>query len=236
MAALTSSVPSSLASEYKATNAWLTQDSNPTGKGPVTTGPSEEFSDPANGTATVDVNQSPFGWQEGPELAVQAPDYFYESSFPHMGPWPSLPEAHDGKEAFGTIPEDGIVAAGSYRVPPKIQGLAQTQAHLPGHDRHSQDVDSHGWEQMTPSGRVAVRQGWHQDYPGVENFWPVTQPNQARSRTAVGGNQNVGGVVAQYGDLASSGGNQVYEAPAPPATSSQPVPVAESGTIPQWGF
>ena len=57
MAALASAVAPSLASEYAPKNAWLTQDTtNPTGKGPVTTGPSETFSDPVNGTAPVSLN------------------------------------------------------------------------------------------------------------------------------------------------------------------------------------
>lgn len=236
MAALASSVAPSLASEYTPGNAWLTQDvTNPAGKGPVSTGPSEPVDDPANGTAAVDLNTSPLDWTE-PELAVQAPDYFSESAFPHMGPWPSLPEEGQGKEPFGTLVPDGITPAGSYKVPPKVTGLAQSKALLPGHDRHSQDVDTAGWEQYTPTGRVAVRQGWKQYYPGVDNFWPVTQPNLARARTARGGNQEIHGVVAQYGDLASSGGNTAYEPPQPPAVSQQPAAAAGAGTIPQWGF
>jgi hypothetical protein len=235
VASLPSSVAPSLASEYTPGNAWLTQDtSNPTGKGPVTTGPSEALDDPVNGTATVDLNASPIDWTE-PELVTSAPDYFSESAFPHAGPWPSLPEEPTGKEPFGTLVPDGITPAGFYKVPPKVEGFAQSKALLPGHDRHSQDVDTAGWEQYTPSGRTAVRQGWQQDYPGVDNFWPVTQPNLARTRTAMGGNQSVGGVVAQYGDLASSGGNTAYEPPSPPAVSQQPA-AAGSGAIPQWGF
>ena len=31
-----------------------------------------------------------------------------------------------------------------------------------------------------------MRQGWKQHYPGVDNWWPVTQPNLARTRTAHG--------------------------------------------------
>lgn len=236
MAALPSSLPPSLASAYTPDDAWLTQDtSNPTGKGPVSTGPSEAFSNPVNATAPVALNPPQVDWTES-ELAVQPPDYFSESAFPHMGPWPQLPEQHDGKEPFGTLPPDGITPIGSYKVPPKIEGLAQHKAMLPGHDRHSQDTDTAGWEQYTPSGRTAVRQSWQQDYPGVEDFWPVTQPNQARTRTAVGANQRVGATVAQYGDLASSGGNTAYESPQPPAVSSQPEPPAAGSTIPQWGF
>jgi hypothetical protein len=236
VAALSSSVAPSLASEYAPSNAWLTQDvTSPTGKGPVTTGPSETVDDPANGTAAVALNTSPLDWTE-PELAEQAPDWFYESAFPHAGPWPSLPEEGQGKEPFGTLPDDGITPIGSYKVPPKIEGLAQSKALLPGHDRHSQDVDTAGWEQYTPSGRVAVRQGWEQNYPGVDNFWPVTQPNLSRTRVARGANQSIGGVVAQYGDLASSGGNTAYEPPQPPAVSQQPAAAAGAGTIPQWGF
>jgi hypothetical protein len=236
MAALQSSVAPSLASEYAPSNAWLTQDTtNPTGKGPVSTGPVEPISDPANGTAPVSLNASPLDWSE-PELAEQAPDYFYESAFPHAGPWPDLPEEGQGKEAFGTLPDDGITPIGYYKVAPEIEGLAQTRALLPGHDRHSQDVDTAGWEQYTPSGRVAVRQHWEQDYPGVDNFWPVTQPNLARARVARGGDQNVGGVVAQYGDLANSGGNTAYEPPVPPAVTTQQPAAAGAGTIPQWGF
>lgn len=235
MTAVPSSVSPSLASAYAPSNAWLTQDTtDPTGKGPVTTGPTEPISDPVNGTAAVDLSTSPLDWQE-PELAEQAPDYFAESAFPHMGPWPGLPEEGQGKEPFGTLPDDGITPAGYFKVAPEIEGLAQSRALLPGHDRHSQDVDSAGWEQYTPSGRTAVRQGWQQFYPGVDNFWPVTQPNVARSRTAAGANQEVAGVVAQYGDLASSGGNTAYEPPAPPATSTQPAEQG-AGSIPQWGF
>lgn len=235
MAAVPSSLQPSLASAYQPTSAWLTQDTtDPTGKGPVTTGPVEAISDPVNGTAPVDLNASPLDWQEA-ELAEAPPDYFYESAFPHAGPWPGIPEKDDGKEPFGTLPPDGVTPAGSYKVPPKITGLAQRKALHPGHDRHSQDVDSAGWEQYTPSGRTAVVQYWEQDYPGVENFWPVTTPSLARTRMALGGNQEIGGVVAQYGDLASSGGNTAYEPPAPPATSTLP-PSAGGATIPQWGF
>lgn len=235
MAAVPSSITPSLASAYAPTNAWLTQDTtNPTGKSPVTTGPTEPISDPVNGTAAVDLNPGQFDWTE-PELAEQAPDYFAESAFPHAGPWPAVPEESQGKEPLGTLPDDGITPAGFYRVPPKIEGLAQFKALLPGHDAHSQDTDNAGWDQYTPSGRTAVRQSWNQYYPGVDNFWPLTQPNGARTRTAFGANQEVGGVVAQFGDLASSGGNTAYEPPAPPATSTQAAD-SSAGMIPQWGF
>lgn len=237
MAALAPAVPPSLTSAYAPTNAWLTQDTtDPTGKGPVSTGPSEAVSDPANGTAPVALNDSPLDWQE-PELAEQAPDFFFQSAFPHAGPWPSLPEEGTGKEPFGTLPDDGITPIGSYRVPPKGEGFAVTKALLPGHDRHSQDTDTAGWEQYAPSGRVAARQGWVQHYPGVENFWPVTQSNIARAHSAKGGNQEIHGVVAQYGDLANSGGNTAYEPPAPPSVSSQAAePAAAGAVVPQWGF
>ena len=226
---------SSLASEYAPNNAWLTQDTtNPTGKGPVTTGPVEAIDDPVNGTAPVALDPSPLDWTE-PELAEQAPDYFYESAFPHAGPWPSLPEESQGKEPFGTLPDDGITPVGSYKVPPEIEGLEQSRALLPGHDRHSQDTDTAGWEQYTPSGRMATRQGWVQIYPGVDNWWPVTQANQARTRTAQGGDQSINGVVAQYGDLSNSGGNVAYEPPPPPAVSTQQ-PTSGSGSFPTWGF
>lgn len=235
MAAVPSSITPSLASAFAPTNAWLTQDTtNPTGKSPVTTGPSEPISDPVNGTAAVAVNPGQFDWTE-PELAEQAPDYFAESAFPHAGPWPAVPEESQGKEPLGTLPDDGITPAGFYRVPPKIEGLAQFKALLPGHDAHSQDTDNAGWDQYTPSGRTAVRQSWNQYYPGVDNFWPLTQPNGARTRTAFGANQEVGGVVAQFGDLASSGGNTAYEPPAPPATSTLAAD-SSAGMIPQWGF
>lgn len=232
----TPSLPPSLASAYAPANAWLTQDTtDPTGKVPVTTGPVEPVSDPVSGTAPVALNPSPLPWQE-PELAEGAPDYFAESAFPNAGPWPAVPEESQGKEPLGTLPPDGITPAGYYRVPPQIQGLAQHKALLPGHDAHSQLTDTAGWDQYTPSGRVAVRQSWEQDYPGVENFWPVTQPNLARARTAMGGNQEVAGVVAQYGGLASSGGNTAYEAPAPPAVTTQQTAAEPASTIPQWGF
>jgi hypothetical protein len=236
MAAVPPSVAPSLASAYTPTNAWLTQDTtNPTGKGPVSTGPGAAVSDPANGTATVALNASPIDWTE-PELTEAPPDYFAESAFPHAGPWPGIPEKDDGKEPFGTAPADGITPAGFYKVPPKIEGLAQYKALLPGHDAHSQDTDTSGWDQYTPSGRTAVRQSWRQDYPGVDNFWPVTQPNLARTRTARGANQEVHGVVAQYGDLESSGGSLVYEAAAPPPVTTQQPASSSAGTIPNWGF
>jgi hypothetical protein len=236
VAAVASSLAPSLASAYTPTSAWLAQDTaNPTGKGPVTTGPTEAISDPVNGTAPVALVPSQLDWPE-PELAEQAPDYFAESAFPHMGPWPSLPEESDGKEPFGTLPADGITPTGFYKVPPEITGLSQHRAFLPGHDAHSQDTDTAGWEQYTPSGRTAVRQSWWQAYPGVDNFWPLTQPNPARTRTAMGANQKVGGVVAQYGGLANSGGNQAYEPPAPPAVSTEPQGGGGTATIPTWGF
>jgi hypothetical protein len=235
MAALTTSVAPSLTSEYAPNNAWLVQDKNPTGKGPVSTGPSETISDPVDGTAPVALNAPVIDWQE-PELTVEAPDYFSESAFPHAGPWPGLPAEGQGKEPFGTLPDDGITPIGSYKIPPKVEGFAQHKAMLPGHDAHSQDTDQYGWNQYTPSGRVAVRQSWEQDYLGVQPFWPITQPNLARTRTAMGGNQNVSGIVAEYGDLANSGGNTAYEAPMPPEVSTQQPESTTGNIIPQWGF
>lgn len=236
MAAVPSSVAPSLASAYAPGNAWLAQDTaNPTGKGPVTTGPAEAIDDPVNGTAPVALSPSPLDWTE-PELAAQAPDYFYESAFPNAGPWPALPEEGTGKEPFGTLPPDGITPAGSYRVPPEIEGLEQSRALLPGNDAHSQDTDTAGWDQYTPSGRIAVRQGWVQEYPGVDNWWPVTAANQAPVRLARGGNQEIHGTVAQYGDLANSGGNTAYETPGLPAVTTQQPAAAEAATIPTWGF
>ena len=234
MAALASALAPSLASEYQVNNSWITQDANPTGKNPISTGPVEPIDDPVNGTATVDLSPSPFNWVE-PELASAAPDYFYESAFSHAGPWPSLPEAYDGKEPFGTIPADGITPAGYYKIPPKLEGLAQTETFVPGHDRHSQDVDNAGWQQLTPSGRTGVRQYWAQHYPGVDNFWPVTQPNQARVKVALGGNQEINGVVAEYGGIYGSGGNTAYTTPEPTPTTTQ-APNPGSSSIPQWGF
>jgi hypothetical protein len=234
MAALSTSVAPSLASEYAPSAAWLTQDANPTGKGPVTTGPSEAINDPRNGTAAVGLNASPLDWTE-PELTGQAPDYFAESAFPHAGPWTPLPETWNGKEAFGTLPDDGIMPIGYYKVPETAHGFAHTEQLHPGHDRHSQDVDTAGWEQYTPSGRVAVRQGWKQHHHGVDNWWPVNQPNLARAKPARGGDQMIHGAVATYGDLANSGGNTAYEPPVPPAVTSVPA-AAGAGAIPQWGF
>ena len=236
MAAVPSSVAPSLASAYQPSDQWLSQSADPTGKGPVSTGPSEPISDPVNGTAPVDLNPSPLQWQ-GPELAEQPPDYFYESVFPRSGPWPELsPEAGDGKEAFGTLPDDGIIPAGYFRRPLAAEGFAQRETLAPGHDRHSQDTDTYGWEQYTPSGRTAVRQYWGQDHLGVEDWWPVTQPNQSRVHVAAGGNQSIGGVVATYGDIANSGGNTVMEPQQPAAVTPQPAGPSGAGTIPQWGF
>jgi hypothetical protein len=226
----------SLASDYQVNNSWLTNDtSNPTGKGPVTTGPTEPISDPANGTAPVALNPSPFGWQES-ELAEQAPDYFSESAFPHAGPWPGIPEEWNGKEPFGTLPDDGITPIGYYKVPPKVTGFVHNKELYPGHDRHSQDVDDAGWEQYTPSGRTAIRQDWEQSgYYGVDYYWPTTQPTYAPVRIARGGNQEINGSVAEYGGIYNSGGNTAYTEPTPPATTTIPVNQGTS-TIPQWGM
>src|SRR5487761_1396170 len=101
MAAVPSSLTPSLASAYAPANTWLTQDTtDPTGKGPVTTGPSGAVSDPVSGTAPVPLNPPHAGFSEGP---VQAPDYVAESAFPHAGPWPELPATATGKEPFGTL-------------------------------------------------------------------------------------------------------------------------------------
>lgn len=237
MGALPPSVAPSLASAYTVTNAWLTQNvTDPTGKGPVQTGPVEPISDPVNATAPVGLNGFPLDWSE-PELTEAPPDYFAESSFPHAGPWPGIPDAPDGKEPFGTLPDDGITPRGFYKIPPKIEGLAQRETLHPGHDRHSQDVDNAGWEQYTPTGRQpAVVQYWEQHYPGVDNFWPVTQPNMALHKQAIGGNQAVGGTVAEYGGLANSGGNTAYEPGAPAPVTTVPPGPAAAGAIPQWGF
>lgn len=233
MAAVPPSVTPSLASAYTPANAWLVQDTtSPTGKGPVSTGPAAAVDEAVSGTAAVALNP-PGPYESG--LPLAAPDYFAESLFPNAGPWPALPAEGQGKEPFGTLPPDGITPAGSYKVPPKITGLAQTKALLPGHDAQAQVTSTEGWDQYLPSGRTAVRQGWEQNYPGVQNWWPVTTPNAARTRTAIGGDQEIAGVVAQYGDLASSGGDTAYDTPPPPATSTQPAAAGQS-TIPQWGF
>ena len=245
MAALTSSLAPSLASEYAPANGWLTLTTNPTGKGPVTTGPSEAISDPRNGTAPVDLNPPAFSpGNLDAEFAVQAPDYLDTPATPLVGPWPPIPAygfrerepLGDGKEPFGELPLDGIDIPGYYKVPEDAEGFAFTEQVHPGHDRHGRQVtDDAGWEQYTPSGRVAVRQLWKQHYPGVDPFWPLTQGHPARSKPARGANQMVHGVVAQYGDLANSGGSTVYEAPPPAAMTTQP-PATGVVPIPQWGF
>src|ERR1700733_8722373 len=213
MATPAAALAPSLASAYAPNASWLTQDTtNPTGKGPVSTGPSGGISDAVNGTAPVDLNVPPGGFDDGPQ---QAPDYFAESAFPHMGPWPELPAEPDGKEPFGTLPPDGITPAGFYKVPPVIEGLTQSRALLPGHDAHSQLTDNAGWDQYTPTGRTAVRQGWVQKYLGVNFFWPVTQPNLAKTRIAAGGDQNVGGVVAEDGGPSAGGRHNADEGPPP---------------------
>jgi hypothetical protein len=236
MAATPAAVQPSLASEYVPAGTWLTQDTtNPTGKGPVTTGPVEPLEVARSGTAPVPLNPPVLDWNEA-EFAAQSPDFIIEPVNPHAGPWPAVPEESQGKEPFGTLIPDGIEPKGYYRVPPEITGLYQTKALLPGHDRHSQDVDNAGWEQYTLTGRVAARQGWWQNYLGVEDFWPITQPNLAKAKVAMGANQMVHGVVAQYGDLSNSGGDIAYEPAPPPPVSTQPPIPAGPGTIPQWGF
>ena len=220
MAALTASVAPSLASEYAPSNGWLTQDTNPTGKGPVTTGPVEPLDNPVDGTAAVTVNPPVIDWAEPDELAEQAPDYFAESAFPHAARGRRSPSSRTARRHSARCPMTASPRPGSIRSPRRSWGSA-VQGALPGHDAHSQDTDTAGWDQYTPSGRTAVRQSWAQYHPGVDNFWPVTQPNHgagpdgggARTRTSAG-------VVAQYGDLASSGGDVAYEAPAPGPTYS----------------
>ena len=235
MASLTGALAPSLASAFAPDSSWLTQNvTSPAGKGPVTTGPSEVVDDPVNGTAPVALNPPEIDWQES-ELTVQAPDYLATPADPNAGPWPALPDRFDGKEPFGQLPPDGIQTRGEYKIPPRVEGLVQHQALLPGHDAHAQLTDTAGWQQITPSGRTAKRQSWWQQYLGVDFFWPITQPNPARTRPARGGDQAVHGVVAQYGDLANSGGNQAYEPPAPPPVSTA-LPEAAAATIPQWGF
>ena len=100
MAAVAPSLAPSLASEYAPSRAWLAQDANPTGKGPVATGPPGAVADPVNGTAPVALNAPQLDGWTGPELAVQAPDYFAESAFPHAGPWPGVPEESHGQGAI----------------------------------------------------------------------------------------------------------------------------------------
>ena len=239
MAALPSSLQPSLASAYQpVSNDWLKQDvTDPTGKGPARTGPVEDIADPRNGTAPVDLNPFPVpGAGDGGELAEAPPDYFCESAFPHAGPWPGVPDAYDGKEPFGTLPDDGITPRGYYKIPPVIEGLAQRAPRFPGHDRHSQDVDGAGWEQYTPSGRTATVRYWEQHYPGVDNWWPRSQPNMAIRPQAIGGNQSIGGVVAEYGGLANSGGSTALPEPSPAPVTQLPPGAQAATTIPTWGF
>lgn len=234
----TPSVPPSLASEYAPDNGWLAIDTtavSQTGKGPVTTGPVEAISDPRNATAPVQLNPRELPGP-GDEFAVQAPDYLREPVNPLAGPWTPLPEKWDGKEAFGTLPDDGITPIGFYKVPPAIPGLVQARQVHAGHDAHSQLTDTAGWDQYTVAERTRVRQLWWDDYLGVDYYWPVTQPNFAQTRVARGGNQMVNGVVATYGGIQNSGGDTAYEPAPPPPVSTQPPVPAGTGTIPQWGF
>lgn len=230
MGSLVPAVPPSVPSSFLADAA------NPTGKGPVATGPGTPVSEAVNGTAPVDLPPAAIPWQD-PELGTVPPDYIPLPPDPHAGPWPAVPQVWDGKEPAGTWPADQDPPPGYYRVPPAITGLAQTREVLPGHDAHSQLTDTAGWEQYTPSGRSAARQGWQQHYDGVEPFWWKTTPNLARARVAMGAGQSINGTVATYGGLANSGGNQAYEAPVPPAvTQQEPVSAYTATTVPRWGF
>ena len=152
----------------------------------------------------------------------------------------SMPEEGQGKEPFGTLPPDGITPIGSYKVPPEIQGLRQTKALLPGHDRHIPG-HRHGrvGSSTTPStgagSRSSARLAW-QDYLGVDYYWPVTRPNLARTRTAQGGNQNVRAVSGPVRGPGQPGAATPRREAAPPPAVTTQQPVTGGAAFPQWGF
>ena len=222
MAAVPPSVAPSLASEYAPNNAWLTQDiTNPTGKGPVSTGPSEAISDPVNGTAPVALN--PRRWTGRARARRRRPRITStESAFPHAGPWPSLPEEGQGKEAVRYAPP------GRHHADRVLQGPAEDRG--PGADQGDSARATTGTAR-TRHGRMGAvhpvrprrrAAGLGAGLPGrrqlVAGHPAEHRPDQDRAGAAT---RRLRGVVAQYGDLASSGGNTAYEPPAPPAVSTQ---------------
>ena len=236
MAALSTSVAPSLASEYAPNRAWLTQDANPTGKGPVTTGPVEPISDPRNATAPVELATSPLDWTE-PELTEQAPDYFAESAFPHAGPVAGPP---------GKVRRQGAVrhaGAGWHRADRVLQGPREGSPGSRTLTRCCRATTGTARMSTRPGGSSTPRRGGPPCGRAGSSITPAsTTGGPSPSRTSPGPGRRWAptrrstATVAQYGDLASSGGSTAYEPPAPPAVTTQQPAAAGAGTIPQWGF
>lgn len=96
-----------------------------------------------------------------------------------------------------------------------------------GYDAHSQDTDTLGWDQYTPTGRTALRQRFGDaaaGYLGVQQWTPAERPTPARR--ALTAQAPIGGQLPPVA-YTSAAQNTAYNAPAPPPVTSAP----PSGTV-----
>lgn len=124
-----------------------------------------------------------------------------------------------------------------------VSSVVETLNEYAGYDAHSQDVDSKGWMQNTPSGRSATRRLIGADDMGYRYQWPVTAENPVQARYALGAVPNnspdgTPGILngASLPDYANTGyggpGNIAYETPGPPDT----VPAGQAQQSPGLGW
>lgn len=210
-------------------SAWLAIDSKAnegTGKAPYT--PAEVTEAPAKVPYVA-----PGTHQDSPVVAQVAPGFLPAPSA-WTGNWPDV---NCSQGEFGRqLPVQrwqGAPQGQEYPRTAQPAGYnARTNAYdnlnqYAGHDAHSQETDTLGWDQYTETGRVALRQRFGDasaGYLGVQQWIPAERPTPARR--ALTAQAPIGGQLPPMSYTAAAQ-NTAYTAPAPPPVTT----AAPAGTV-----
>lgn len=194
---------------------WLTVAQNAAAQ-PVETGPGGDAPNPA-----VMTGDNPFP-DEQIEYAPNAGEFLAEPVYP----WPYAGD-NAGMPIQTPVGYGDEEHQGALERPDTFPGMGVRVNTYPGHDAHSQDTDTAGWDQYTPTGREAVSVIAQNDYLGYDPAWMEPSVSPAEKRFAVTAipveNPETGDLVP-LPDMSPMGsqGSGVYVAPGPPATTRAP--------------
>lgn len=167
-----------------------------------------------------------------PQAAPDATEAVYSGGSWDAGAWGGFTQGGWKQGPAGVPASDGGDPYENVLARP-VSSVQETLHEYAGYDAHSQQTDTAGWAQNTPTGRTAVRRLlWASDV-GYRYQWPGTAQNPVQRRLAAGAAPNnspdgTPGILngAQLPDWGNTGyggpGNIAYETPGPPSTVPAP--------------